>query len=455
MARTNVEVILSLKDKMSRQMATTSKSMGKSFKAVGIAAVAMTAAFVAGVKKVVDAASEMERSMLGLETVAEAFEIQASDATDAAKELAADGLLSVRDAAEGLKNLLATGFSLPEAIDLMNAFRDSAAFNRQGTLEFGQAIVGATQGLKNQNSIMVDNAGITKNLSNILKEAGFSASELSNVTSDLTVRTALYNGILQEASIFQGDASKLTGTYAGKVSLLKTEMFNLSVTIGELLKPVVGELTSTVTASVLELNSWITSLKTGENVIITGTRPAVESLTAAAERLRQKAIELGIDTEALSAILKFVAGVIQNTVVVAINMLIFKIELAIRVVTTLVDKLNILKNIGTITIDIVQNIREKFSKSKKRAVGGLITPSDGAVLVGERGPELFKPSTTGSVTPTNRLAKSGVSPISFNVNVGIYAGTETEKRIIAEDLYTSLVQMAGIEGKTVAALLGG
>jgi len=41
---------------------------------------------------------------------------------------------------------------------------DAAAFNRQGTLAYGQSLVGATEGLKNNLSMKVDNAGVTKNL---------------------------------------------------------------------------------------------------------------------------------------------------------------------------------------------------------------------------------------------------------------------------------------------------
>jgi hypothetical protein len=47
----------------------------------------------------------------------------------------------------------------------MNRFKDSAAFGKQGALSFGEAIRGATEGIKNGNSILVDNAGVTKNLS--------------------------------------------------------------------------------------------------------------------------------------------------------------------------------------------------------------------------------------------------------------------------------------------------
>ncbi len=208
-------------------------------------------------KSVIEASNKMESSILGLTTVAKAFGSDVEDATSAAQNLADDGLLSVSDAASGLKNLLATGFSLPESIKLMESFKDSAAFNRQGTLEFGQAIVGATEGLKNQNSIMVDNAGVTKNLSNILKEAGFSASQLGDVTSDATVRQALYNGILKETSVFQGDAAKAADTTSGKISQLNTSLFNLKVAIGDQIKPLLDPLITGLTGVAMSITGII------------------------------------------------------------------------------------------------------------------------------------------------------------------------------------------------------
>ena len=176
-------------------------------------------------------------ALTGLSSVSAAFGESQSEARRAALELSKDGLMSVTESAEGLKNLLATGFSLPEAINLMNAFKDASAFNRQGTLEFGQAIVGATQGVKNQNSVMVDNVGITKNLSNILKEAGLSESALSEVTSDASVRQALYNGLLKEAVIFQGDAALSAKTLGGQISTLNTMFTMARKEVGDALSP--------------------------------------------------------------------------------------------------------------------------------------------------------------------------------------------------------------------------
>lgn len=224
--------------------------------AIGATAAAITAAAFA-VKPFINASVEMENAMLGLTTVARAFGFTADEAMEAARSLAVDGLMTVTEASAGLKNLLATGFSLPQAINLMNAFKDSAAFNRQGMLGFGEAIVGATQGIKNQNSIMVDNAGITKNLSNIIKEQGGEVSDLGNVTSDAAVRQKLYNGLMREASIFQGDAERAAGTLGGRLSQLGTKTFELKAAIGDALRPAVEMAAEALGDTLTKALAWV------------------------------------------------------------------------------------------------------------------------------------------------------------------------------------------------------
>lgn len=227
-------------------------------KAAGVMGIALGgAAIVNGIKSAVNASNQLQNAMLGLQTVARAMGQDIDGATKAAQDLAKDGLMSVNDAAEGLKNLLATGFSLPEAINLMNTFKDAAAFNRQGTLAFGEAIVGATQGIKNQNSIMVDNVGITKNLSVIMKEAGLSVEDMGNVTSDAGVRQKLYNGLLKEGSIFAGDAGRAAGTMSGKLSQVGTASFQLKAAIGDALAPVIAWLADIAIANLSKALVWV------------------------------------------------------------------------------------------------------------------------------------------------------------------------------------------------------
>ena len=63
-----------------------------------------------------------------------------------------------------------------------------------------------------------------------------------------------------------------------------------------------------------------------------------------------------------------------------------------------------------------------------------------------------------------RVIPAGVSPrgggdsggkgVTFEVHIGLYAGSETEKRNIAKDLYAALVQVAQSQNKTVRELMG-
>jgi len=186
-----------------------------------------------GFKDAIRLSSEFNNAFIGLSSVARAFGTDADLAKQAAQRLSADGLLPLKDSATGLKNLLAAGFNLDQATQLMNAFKDSAAFGRQSALSFGDAIRSATEGVKNGNSILVDNAGVTKNLSQILKEAGFSAQDLSRASSDAGVRMALFNGILKETVAQTGDAERLTQTYTGQVAKLDTTYKNLLANLGD------------------------------------------------------------------------------------------------------------------------------------------------------------------------------------------------------------------------------
>lgn len=218
-----------------------------------------------GVAGSIQTTQQFESALIGLETVAgrrlgqQAIPL----ATQAAKDLASDGLLPVKDAALGLKNLLASGFSLQESIDLMRTFKDSAAFGRQSALTFGQAVSSATEGIKNGNSILVDNAGITKNLSVILKEAGKSQNDLMNATSDASVRQALYNGLMKEGKIFQGDSAKLARTTAGANASLAVTLLNLKNVMGQFIKPIQSVVQSALAAFLAGIGITFSSSEAG------------------------------------------------------------------------------------------------------------------------------------------------------------------------------------------------
>ena len=214
-----------------------------------------------GLKRLFDtafnASLQLESALKGLGSVAVNTGAGMQAAQEAALNLAVKGLLTVAEAAAGLKNLLSAGFGLPEAIKLMNTLTDSASFNRQGTLALGEAVVGATQGIKNQNSIMVDNAGITKNLSIMYKEYAASIGTTMGVLTELEKRQAIYNGIQKEGAIFAGDSEKVLSTLSGRLSVLSAKTIIAAGALGDILNPAISALVGVFASGAEEFGKFL------------------------------------------------------------------------------------------------------------------------------------------------------------------------------------------------------
>lgn len=195
----------------------------------------IVAGFRSLVSEAIDAATKMESALVGVGSTAKNLGLSQSDVQDTVRglDLVQKGLLNVGDAATATKNLLATGFSLPQAVELIKRFGDTAAFGRQSALSFGYAISSATEGIKNQNSILVDNAGVTKNLSVIMAERGFVIQDLSDKVKGAAAREALYQGLLKETAVQMGDSNKLLETTQGAMLRLDAAWQRFLVNLGE------------------------------------------------------------------------------------------------------------------------------------------------------------------------------------------------------------------------------
>jgi hypothetical protein len=213
-------------------------------------------------KKATDAAVSYERATVGLTSVGEKFGVSQDDLNESIASLTNDGLLKVHDAAKGLKNLLTTGIGLENATQLMSDFKDSASFNRQGMLDLNQAVVGATDGFKNMLSRMVDNAGITKNLTVMLKEQARAHGLNTASLSDHQKYMLLVKAIHQEAAPFLGDSAKLADTMSGRFDKLSVNLDRAYRAFGQLLDQsgAIRLFTDVVTSAadaVRELAEWL------------------------------------------------------------------------------------------------------------------------------------------------------------------------------------------------------
>lgn len=183
-----------------------------------------------------------EMAYRGLEAVANFTGVGIGRAMQEAEKLAADGLITVAESSKSLQNLLSRGYSIDEAVQTLTRLKDAAAFNRQAQLSLGEAVVSASEGLKNENSILVDNAGVTKNVSVLWKEY---AEQIGKSVTDLTQQEKIQaevNGILRETEAQAGNAAKALGGYQGQMAQADAEQRKFSASLGQILAPTVAGL---------------------------------------------------------------------------------------------------------------------------------------------------------------------------------------------------------------------
>lgn len=189
------------------------------------------------VKETVREFATAESAFKGLESVANASGYGVGNALKAAENLAADGLISVAEAAKSLQNLLSRGYSLDQAFSTLERLKDSAAFNRVAHLSLGEAVVTATEGLRNENSILVDNAGVTKNVAKMWEDY---AKQLGVTTESLSQQQKIeaeYQGIMQETQAQLGNSEKALAGYQGQMAQADQETLKFKQSLGELLVP--------------------------------------------------------------------------------------------------------------------------------------------------------------------------------------------------------------------------
>jgi len=206
----------------------------------------------------VEVAAKYEASMMGLSSIARSFGYDIDKTKEAAIKLSEDGLLTPAQSAEALKNVLASlsGATLEQGVAMVSAMKDTASFNRT-LYDYGDAIIQTTRGMRNRNSILTDSAGVQKNLSIIMAEAGFELEDLDSGSKKYAATQALITGYLQESGFAFGDASRYLDTYLGKQTGLKSILLDVKRLLGDAVMPIFEAFTDVLKTSAAGLQSWL------------------------------------------------------------------------------------------------------------------------------------------------------------------------------------------------------
>ena len=221
-----------------------------------IAAAFSVAAIVSFATESVQAANELSDALTGLKSILDGQGRSFSDAEKFLQEYTADGLVPMANAITAYKNLASRGYDDSQIKSVMQALKDASAFGRQASYSMGEAVESATEGLKNENSVLVDNAGVTKNVAKMWEEYAASIGTTANNLTQEQKILAEVNGILEESKYQTGDAAKVAGTLSGQLSQLSVNFENLKVAVGNALKPIVQSFLPVINAAVATLTKF-------------------------------------------------------------------------------------------------------------------------------------------------------------------------------------------------------
>jgi hypothetical protein len=242
---------------------STENAFSSSFKKIG-AVIATTFAVSKVVdfgKEAVKAAADSQAAWTGLNSIVQGTGNNFDVAHKFLTQYTKDGLVGIEDAATAYKSLLSRGYDTTQIENVMTALKDSAAFGRQSSYTLSEAVVSAAEGLKNENCILVDNAGVTKNVAMMWDEYAKSIGKTRNELTQQEKIQAEVNGILKETQFQTGDAATYTNTFAGRVQILKGAFSSMQIAIGKVVAPIAGLFIPAITAAINAVTAFFTKLQ--------------------------------------------------------------------------------------------------------------------------------------------------------------------------------------------------
>lgn len=242
-------------DKASSKISSSLSKIGKA----ALAAFSVTAIVKFG-KTCLQVATETSNAWIGLNSILTGQGKSFQQAQKFINEYISDGLVPLNNAVGAYKNLALRGYSSDQIQKTMNALKNSATFARQSTYSLGDAVQTATEGLKNENSVVVDNAGVTKNVAKMWEDYAKSIGKTTNNLTQAEKIQAEVNGILEETKFQSNDAALYAQTYSGKLAQLNTAFTTLKTAVGNVIQPIAKAFIPIITSAVNAVTRLFTAL---------------------------------------------------------------------------------------------------------------------------------------------------------------------------------------------------
>lgn len=253
--------------------------------------IAMSASIIASLAKITSAVDEgvqkyisYTNSMKALQKTANATNNSMSEIESTIEDVNKLKLMDDSDVTAATKNLLTYGFTVKQTGEILKVLQDAAVGNRQANYTLSEAVRVTTEGIRMENSVLSDAAGVQKNIAKMYEDYAKSIGKSTDALTQSEKAQAVYNGIMDEAAMFTGTAEEMASGYQGQQAQLNATNLELSRTIGQSMIPTLTQYNSLQLNITKGLTEFISNHKSATSGIVTFTTTVlamVVGLTAA------------------------------------------------------------------------------------------------------------------------------------------------------------------------------
>lgn len=187
-------------------------------------------------------ATNYQNSMAGTISLIRAFGLEENQLKGSIQSLTQDGLLTQADAMKSLQNLLAGGLNIAQATKLIGNYKDLAAFGRDTTISFADAVKNNSEAFLTEMSILGNRAGLQENFNQIIK---IGAQEMGKSVVSLNANERAQAKMIGTELVAQratGNSQRLADSYVGTLIRQQNAVTNLKIEVGNSLLPALAQL---------------------------------------------------------------------------------------------------------------------------------------------------------------------------------------------------------------------
>lgn len=251
------------------QIKNSNKGVDASFVAMAAGIVASLAKIKSAVDDGIQKYNQYTNQMKALQKTSIATGNSFGEVKKAVEDVNSLKLMDESDVTTATKNLLTYGFTIEQTSDMLKVLQDAAVGNRQANYTLSEAVRVTTEGIRMENSVLSDAAGVQKNIAKMYEEYAKSIGKTTDKLTQAEKVQAVYNGTMAEASMFAGSAKEMADGYQGTQAQLNASTLELSRTFGE-----------SMTSSLNEVNKMWLGLTKGLNSFIKDNKSATAGVVS-------------------------------------------------------------------------------------------------------------------------------------------------------------------------------